>query len=173
MSSCLWAQTCCNVKFAMGVASNLPLRFVILSPGPETPNLSSGRVRVRFRAQFHQAAQLHCPNFRCIPSWKPNEESNRLKALLKGISLSEYGSEGILSAVEEVVHPDLLFLAVLDFLAFFFSRKSLFFWAFFSSFPRILEVRPRERILAVFVGFSLFFFSKTARKRRSGQVWFY
>ena len=34
------------------------------------------------------------PNFRWIPSWEPNQQSNRLKALLRGISLSEYGSEG-------------------------------------------------------------------------------
>ena len=37
------------------------------------------------------------PNFRWIPSWpveNPTNTANRLKALLKGISLSKYGSEG-------------------------------------------------------------------------------
>ena len=29
-----------------------------------------------------------------IPSWEPNSQGDRLKALLRGISLSEYGSEG-------------------------------------------------------------------------------
>ena len=34
------------------------------------------------------------PNFRWIPSWEANWQSNRLDALPRGISLSEYGSEG-------------------------------------------------------------------------------
>ena len=33
-------------------------------------------------------------NSRWIPTWEPNQQSNCLKALLMGISLSEYGSEG-------------------------------------------------------------------------------
>ena len=32
--------------------------------------------------------------FRWIPTWEPNSQAIRLKALLSGISLSEYGSEG-------------------------------------------------------------------------------
>ena len=31
--------------------------------------------------------------FRWNPTWKPNQQGNRVKALLRGVSLSEYGSE--------------------------------------------------------------------------------
>ena len=34
------------------------------------------------------------PNFRWIPTWEPNQQGNRLNALLRRISLFEYGSEG-------------------------------------------------------------------------------
>ena len=33
------------------------------------------------------------PNLQWIPSWEPNQHSNLLKALLRGISVSEYSSE--------------------------------------------------------------------------------
>ena len=65
-------------------------------------------------------------------------------------------------------NPDLLlFLAVLDFLAFFFFKEILAFMSvFLLFFPRILGVRPREQILAVFVGFSLFFQNGKEKKIR-------
>ena len=52
--------------------------------------LSDG-VRVRFRVRF-QAVKI--PIFGGFPVENPTKKANRLKALLKGISLSEYGSEG-------------------------------------------------------------------------------
>ena len=42
------------------------------------------------------------------------------------------------------------------------------FERFLLLFPRILGVRPRERILAVFVGFSLFFQNGKEKKIREG-----
>ena len=51
----------------------------------------SGGVRVRFRVRF-QAVKV--PIFGGFPVENPTKKANRLKALLRGISLSEYGSEG-------------------------------------------------------------------------------
>ena len=62
--------------------------------------------------------------------------------------------------------PDLLFLAVLDFLASSAQGNPCSFERFLASFPRILGVRPRERILADFVGFSLFFLNGKEKKIR-------
>ena len=51
---------------------------------------ASGGVRVRFWVRF-QAVKV--PNFGGFPVENPTKKANRLKALLKGISLSEYGLE--------------------------------------------------------------------------------
>ena len=48
-------------------------------------------VRVRFRVRF-QAVKV--PIFGGFPVQNPTKKANRLKALLRAISLSEYGSEG-------------------------------------------------------------------------------
>ena len=50
----------------------------------------SDGVRVRFRVRF-QAVKV--PIFGGFPVESPTKKVNRLKALLRGISLSEYGSE--------------------------------------------------------------------------------
>ena len=50
--------------------------------------------------------------------------------------------------------------------SFFFSRKSWILERFLLFSPRILGVRPRERILAVFVGFSFFFQNGKEKKIR-------
>ena len=50
----------------------------------------SDGVRVRFRVRF-QAVKV--PIFGGFPVENPTKKANRLKALLRGISLSEYGSE--------------------------------------------------------------------------------
>ena len=59
----------------------------------------SDGVRVRFRVRF-QAVKV--PIFGGFPVENPTNKANRLKALLRGISLSEYSSEGF-RVVEEVV----------------------------------------------------------------------
>ena len=51
----------------------------------------SDGVRVRFRVRF-QAVKVQI--FGGFPVENPTKKANRLKALLRGISLSEYGSEG-------------------------------------------------------------------------------
>ena len=51
----------------------------------------SGGVRVRFPVRF-QAVKV--PIFGGFPVENPTKKANRLKALLRGIALSEYGSEG-------------------------------------------------------------------------------
>ena len=58
-----------------------------------TTNISQifGGVRVRFRVRF-QVAKV--PIFGGFPVENPTKTANLLKALLRGISLSEYGSEG-------------------------------------------------------------------------------
>ena len=53
--------------------------------------LMSDGVRVRFRVRF-QAVKI--PIFGGLKVENPTKKANRLKALLKGISLSEYGAEG-------------------------------------------------------------------------------
>ena len=55
----------------------------------KTRVLSDG-VRVQFRVRF-QAVKV--PIFGGFPVENPTKKANRLKALLRGISLSEYGSE--------------------------------------------------------------------------------
>ena len=60
---------------------------------------NSGGVRVWFLVRF-QAVQV--PIFGGLPVENPTKKANRLKALLRGISLSEYGSEGF-EYGEEVV----------------------------------------------------------------------
>ena len=57
----------------------------------EKTNVLSDGVRVRFRVRF-QAVKV--PIFGGFPVENPTKKANRLKALLRGISLSEYGSEG-------------------------------------------------------------------------------
>ena len=57
--------------------------------GAITPLCSDG-VRVRFRVRF-QAVKV--PIFGGYPVENPTKKANRLKALLRGISLSEYGLE--------------------------------------------------------------------------------
>ena len=52
----------------------------------------SDGVRVRFRVRF-QAVKV--PIFGGFPVESPTKKVNRLKAFLRGISLSEYGSEGL------------------------------------------------------------------------------
>ena len=52
----------------------------------------SDGVQIRFRVRF-QVAKV--PNFGGFPVENPTKKANRLKALLRGISLSEYGSEGL------------------------------------------------------------------------------
>ena len=51
----------------------------------------SDSVRVRFRVRFQV---VKVPIFGGFPVENPTKKANRLKALLRGISLSEYGSEG-------------------------------------------------------------------------------
>ena len=53
--------------------------------------LISGGVRVRFRVRFQV---VKVPIFSGFPVENPTKKANRPKALLRGISLSEYGSEG-------------------------------------------------------------------------------
>ena len=53
--------------------------------------LHSDSVRVRFRVRF-QAVKV--PIFGGFPVESPTKRANRLRALLRGLSLSEYGSEG-------------------------------------------------------------------------------
>ena len=52
----------------------------------------SDGVQVRFRVRF-QAVKV--PIFGGFPVENPTKKANRLNALLRGISLSEYGSEGL------------------------------------------------------------------------------
>ena len=44
--------------------------------------------------RFHVRLQAESANFRWIPTWEPKSQGKRLKALLKRISLSNYGSKG-------------------------------------------------------------------------------
>ena len=53
--------------------------------------LHSEGVRVRFRVRFQT---VKVPIFGGFPVENPTKKANRLKALLRAISLSEYGSEG-------------------------------------------------------------------------------
>ena len=59
--------------------------------GPPARNKKKIGVRVRFRVRL-QAVKV--PIFGGFPVENPTNKANRLEALLKGISLSEYGSEG-------------------------------------------------------------------------------
>ena len=54
-------------------------------------DMGSDGVRVRSRVRF-QAVKV--PIFGGLPVESPTKKANRLKALLRGISLSEYGSDG-------------------------------------------------------------------------------
>ena len=54
------------------------------------PKISDG-VRVRFPVRFRA---VKVPIFGGFPVENPTKKANRLKVFLRGISLSEYGSEG-------------------------------------------------------------------------------
>ena len=54
-------------------------------------NHFSESVRVRFRVRFRA---VKVPIFGVFSVEKPTKKANRLKALLRGVSLSEYGSKG-------------------------------------------------------------------------------
>ena len=77
------------------------LEFVLVRETAQDRSCDSGKkmahkhqsegVRVRFRVRF-QAVKVQI--FGGFPVENPTKKANRLKALLRGISLSEYGSEG-------------------------------------------------------------------------------
>ena len=60
-------------------------------PHRRQPRKTSDGVRVRFRVRF-QAVKVQI--FGGFPVESPTKKANRLKALLRGISLSKYDSEG-------------------------------------------------------------------------------
>ena len=66
-----------------------------------------------------------------------------------------------------VCTTQIIFSCLFGFLYFCFPRNPLLFLTVFPSFPKILGVRKRRKILAFFVVFLVF--SKKARKRKSGQ----
>ena len=68
--------------------------------------------------------------------------------------------------------PDLLFLAFLEFLAFFLSMEFLVFLCVFPSFPRILGVRRREKILVFWWFSSLILLWNLGQKYRSSQNYY-
>ena len=95
----------------MSVKSGIPegpARHLDVSRQKVSPHcleaISDG-VRVRFPVRF-QAVKV--PISGGFPDENPTKKANRLKALLRGISLSEYGSEGFRSTVEAVVRVRLL-----------------------------------------------------------------
>ena len=60
--------------------------------GHQTTEVASVGVRVRFRVRF-QAVKV--PIFGGFPVENPTKKATTSKVLLRGISLSEYGSEGL------------------------------------------------------------------------------
>ena len=85
--------------------SSIPTSPFLVNPSQEKNRLAlrlivSDGVRVRFRVRF-QAVKV--PIFGGFSVESPTKKANRLKALLRGISLSEYGLDGASSTGEEVV----------------------------------------------------------------------
>ena len=90
------ATLCCNnlclvSRFCMDRRKVVGSRSKQMSKPPRGHQANSDGVRVRFRVRF-QAVKV--PIFGGIPVENPTKKANRLKALLRGISLSEYGPEG-------------------------------------------------------------------------------
>ena len=88
MSGACRGSECTNIARTSVVATAISL---LTSDKNQKFQKVSGGVRVRFRVRFQV---VKVPIVGGFPVENPTEKANRLKALLRGISLSEYGSKG-------------------------------------------------------------------------------
>ena len=87
----IFSRTVSPVFFSLFCGKKCPEKILQENPRQNPPNSCiSGGVRVRFRVLF-QAVKV--PIFGGFPVENPTKKANRLKALPRGTSLSEYGLE--------------------------------------------------------------------------------